>query len=68
MREALIVWGGWSGHEPEQCAKIIAGMLEGDGTKFIDGLQGANQFAVSREPAGGSATPTDIIGGVSFQP
>ncbi len=28
MREALIVWGGWSGHEPEQCAAIIAGMLE----------------------------------------
>ncbi len=33
MREALIVWGGWSGHEPEQCAKIIADMLEGDGFK-----------------------------------
>jgi type 1 glutamine amidotransferase len=31
MREALIVWGGWSGHEPEQCAKIISEMLEGDG-------------------------------------
>jgi type 1 glutamine amidotransferase len=33
MREALIVWGGWSGHEPEQCAKIVADMLEGDGLK-----------------------------------
>jgi type 1 glutamine amidotransferase len=33
MREALIVWGGWSGHEPEQCSKIVAGMLEGDGFK-----------------------------------
>jgi type 1 glutamine amidotransferase len=31
MREALIVWGGWSGHEPEQCASIIANMLEEDG-------------------------------------
>lgn len=31
MREALVVWGGWKGHEPEQCAGIIAGMLEGDG-------------------------------------
>jgi type 1 glutamine amidotransferase len=30
MREALIVWTGWSGHEPEQCAKIIAGMLEAE--------------------------------------
>jgi len=33
MREALIVWGGWSGHHPEQCARIIAEMLEGDGFK-----------------------------------
>jgi type 1 glutamine amidotransferase len=33
MREALIVWGGWSGHEPEQCAKIIADTLEGNGFK-----------------------------------
>jgi type 1 glutamine amidotransferase len=33
MPEALIVWGGWSGHEPEQCAKIVGDMLEGDGFK-----------------------------------
>ena len=33
MREALIVWGGWSGHEPEQCARIIQGWLEADGFK-----------------------------------
>ena len=31
MREALIVWGGWSGHEPEQGARVIAGMLEEEG-------------------------------------
>jgi type 1 glutamine amidotransferase len=31
MREALIVWGGWSGHEPEQCASIVADMLKEDG-------------------------------------
>jgi type 1 glutamine amidotransferase len=30
MREALIVWGGWNGHEPEQCAGIVARMLEED--------------------------------------
>ena len=29
MREALIVWGGWSGHEPETGAHIVAKMLEG---------------------------------------
>ena len=31
MRKALIVQGGWSGHEPEQGAKIVAGMLEAEG-------------------------------------
>jgi type 1 glutamine amidotransferase len=31
MRKALIVWGGWDGHEPEQCAEIIAGWLRQDG-------------------------------------
>ena len=33
MREALIVWGGWSGHEPEQGAHIVAKMLEPHGFK-----------------------------------
>lgn len=31
MREAMIVWGGWSGHEPETCAHIIKDMLEEEG-------------------------------------
>jgi uncharacterized protein len=31
MREALIVWGGWSGHEPEQGGKIVAEMLRESG-------------------------------------
>ena len=31
MREALIVWGGWSGHEPERCARLVAAMLEEEG-------------------------------------
>jgi uncharacterized protein len=33
MREALIVWGGWSGHEPQECAAIIKDMLEEDSFK-----------------------------------
>jgi type 1 glutamine amidotransferase len=33
MREALIVWGGWSGHEPEQGAHVIRDMLEVEGFK-----------------------------------
>jgi uncharacterized protein len=31
MREALIVWGGWSGHEPEIGAHIISDMLKKEG-------------------------------------
>jgi uncharacterized protein len=31
MREAMIVWGGWAGHEPEQGAHIVAGILEENG-------------------------------------
>lgn len=31
MREALIVWGGWSGHEPEIGARIVSEMLREDG-------------------------------------
>jgi uncharacterized protein len=30
-RDALIVWGGWDGHEPERCAGIVAAMLEAEG-------------------------------------
>lgn len=31
MRKALIVHGGWPGHEPEACAAVVAGMLKEDG-------------------------------------
>lgn len=31
MRNALVVWGGWPGHEPEACAGIVQDMLEQDG-------------------------------------
>jgi len=31
MREALIVWGGWAGHEPEQGAAIVRSLLESEG-------------------------------------
>ena len=27
MKKALIVWGGWHGHEPELCAHIVEKML-----------------------------------------
>lgn len=31
MRSALIVWGGWSGHDPEECAAIYRRWLHEDG-------------------------------------
>lgn len=37
MREALIVWGGWAGHEPEQCAAVIADILRDAGfTTYLE--------------------------------
>ncbi|CAA9560331.1 MAG: Mll2313 protein [uncultured Thermomicrobiales bacterium] len=30
-KSALIVAGGWEGHEPRQCADLFAGVLRGDG-------------------------------------
>ncbi|MGI5818325.1 MAG: ThuA domain-containing protein [Armatimonadota bacterium] len=31
MKKALIVWGGWDGHEPEPVADILADALRGEG-------------------------------------
>ena len=30
-KRALIVAGGWAGHEPQQCAELFAGVLRNDG-------------------------------------
>jgi type 1 glutamine amidotransferase len=31
MKSALIVWGGWEGHQPKQCAALFAGCLRESG-------------------------------------
>jgi type 1 glutamine amidotransferase len=31
MKKALIVWGGWDGHEPQQTAEIMAAALTAEG-------------------------------------
>lgn len=31
MKKALVVWGGWDGHEPKQCAEIAADVLRKEG-------------------------------------
>ncbi|MCC7265457.1 MAG: ThuA domain-containing protein [Candidatus Latescibacteria bacterium] len=31
MKKALMVWGGWLGHEPKQCVEVFAPVLEAAG-------------------------------------
>ena len=31
MKSAMLVWGGWEGHEPKQCVDIFAPLLRADG-------------------------------------
>jgi len=31
MKSALMVWGGWDGHEPKQCVDAVAPVLEANG-------------------------------------
>lgn len=33
MKSALMVWGGWEGHEPKQCVDVFAPILEAEGFK-----------------------------------
>lgn len=47
MREALIFWGGWAGHQPEECAAVIKDILEQEGFK-VRAEQGT---AVLTDPA-----------------
>jgi uncharacterized protein len=35
-KKVLYVWGGWAGHEPEQCSKIFIPWLESQGAKVIE--------------------------------
>jgi type 1 glutamine amidotransferase len=35
MKRVLIVWGGWEGHEPKQCAEIFAPWLQSQGYEVI---------------------------------
>ena len=31
MKRALIAWGGWEGHQPKECADIVANLLHEEG-------------------------------------
>ena len=47
MKQALIVHGGWHGHEPEKCAHIVQSMLQRNGFE----VRMANQTAAFADPA-----------------
>lgn len=35
MKKALMVWGGWNGHEPKQCVDIFAPILQEKGFEVV---------------------------------
>jgi hypothetical protein len=35
MKRALFVWGGWDGHEPQQCAELFAAALRAEGVETV---------------------------------
>ena len=35
MKRALMVWGGWDGHEPKQCVEAVAPVLQANGFETI---------------------------------
>ncbi|MBO1075200.1 ThuA domain-containing protein [Roseomonas marmotae] len=35
MRQALIVWGGWAGHQPQECAAVVGRMLREEGFEVV---------------------------------
>lgn len=47
MRSALIVWGGWNGHDPEECAAIYRRWLHEDGYS----VRVETDLAVFNDPA-----------------
>ncbi len=47
MRKALMVWGGWSGHEPEACVRSFAPLLEAAGFE----VRIENDLAVYKDEA-----------------
>jgi uncharacterized protein len=46
MRKALVVWGGWSGHEPEKGARVVEAMLIEDGFA-VEMSNDSERFAAS---------------------
>lgn len=68
MKKALIVWGGWAGHEPEQCAAIFAPLLQTAGftvrvTDSLDAYLDAGSYdLIVQSISMGSITDEQLAG------
>lgn len=51
MKKALMVWGGWLGHEPKQCVEVFAPILEAAGfaVQISDTLDSYKDQALMQE-------------------
>jgi type 1 glutamine amidotransferase len=49
MKKALIVWGGWDGHEPDKIARIFSDVLKANGFETEITLDAFNNAALLRE-------------------
>jgi len=47
MRNALVFWGGWAGHEPEECSVVVKELLEESGFN----VRVENNTTCLRDPA-----------------
>ncbi len=47
MKKALMVWGGWEGHEPKQCVDLFAPLLRAEG--FTVGISDTLDAYLQRE-------------------
>jgi type 1 glutamine amidotransferase len=47
MPKAMIVWGGWDGHQPEESARLVAGLLAAEGFE----VSVESDYGVMSDPA-----------------
>lgn len=71
MKKALMVWGGWEGHEPQQCTHIFAPLLQAAGFEveisdtldaYLDSDKMGSYDLISQAYTMSSITPEQLKG------
>ena len=71
MKKALMVWGGWEGHEPQQCTHIFAPLLQAAGFEveisdtldaYLDGDKMGGYDLISQAYTMSSIAPEQLKG------